>query len=234
MRYIIGIDEVGRGPLAGPIAVGAFLAPAGFRVSSVLRRRNGLPKLKDSKRLRAKARELWFTWLREESISSRGSRQPIAYAISRVYPKQIDRLNIYAAANLAAFKSFGRLLSDMDAMGRKGAEVKVYLDGGLYLKSKTAQASLTLCGYAGIRVKSVETIIKGDEKVTSIKLASIAAKVSRDRYMSLQHKKYPVYGFNRHKGYGTKEHFAAILKHGPCPIHRLTFLKKYNNISPKH
>lgn len=233
MRYIIGIDEVGRGPLAGPIAVGAFLAPAGFRVNPALRQRHGLPKLKDSKRLRAKARELWFKWLREESVSSRGSRQSIAYAVCRVYPKQIDRLNIYVAANLAAFKSFSKLLSGMNAVERREAEVRVYLDGGLYLKNKDVQAAIAGNRSCGIYIKCVRTVIAGDEKLASIKIASIAAKVSRDRYMSLQHKKYPVYGFAGHKGYGTRAHFIAISEHGPCPIHRLTFLKKYNNINPK-
>jgi ribonuclease HII len=225
MKYIIGIDEVGRGPLAGPIAVGVCLMPAGFRIKS------GPCKLRDSKRLSAKNREKWLCWLKSEIARCRGSQKiHLTYAISRVYQKQIDRINISASANLAAYKACRKVLKEIGAYKQRGIEVEIYLDGGLYIKSKNYQVLMIGQRFQGVRVKFVKTVIAGDEKITAVKLASITAKVSRDRYMESQHKKYPFYNFDRHKGYGTKEHLKAVRRYGPCPIHRLTFLNNYRKI----
>ena len=126
---------------------------------------------------------------------------------ARVYPRGIERMNISAAANLAAQRAFNRL----SAVHRLKPKTPVFLDGGLFL------------GNGGQR-KKAKTIIKGDEKLTAIKIASIVAKVHRDRFMCRLAKRYPSYGFEMHKGYGTKAHLRAIKKHGPSAAHRLTFV----------
>jgi ribonuclease HII len=234
MKYIIGIDEVGRGPLAGPIAVGACLMPAGFRIAPISGEKGRLVGLKDSKRLSAEKRELWFRWLKAKTRGRlRGKPCVTVYAISRVYPRQIDRINISKAANLAAYTSCRKVLEESGLLKNGKAEIRIYLDGGLYVRNKNKQASMVGEYCKGIRIKSIKTVVAGDRKFAAVKLASIVAKVSRDRYMAFQHKKYPLYGFKQHKGYGTKEHLAAVREYGPCPIHRLTFLRKYNNIKPK-
>ncbi len=200
-KYIIGIDEVGRGALAGPVAVAALAMPQQFKCVN--------PKnleLRDSKRLSPKQREIWFQYIKRES--------KIFYATATVLPKIIDKINISNAANLAATLAFNKLVNSktiVRLLTRRG--VGVYLDGGLRLNIKSQK----------LKVKS---IIRGDEKIPAISLASIVAKVSRDRKMLKLHNKYPKYGFDKHKGYGTKQHFMAIKKHGPSKIHRLTFLKK--------
>lgn len=196
-QYVIGIDEVGRGSLAGPVAVAAVALPQGTRFKSV----PPFKKLRDSKKLTALQRELWSRHL---------TRSPgLYYAVARVYPKTIDRINIAKAANLAAFRAYLRLKRHVS-----GVKIRmVYLDGGLFLGNGF------LSPFPGAR-----TIIKGDEKITAIMAASVIAKVSRDRLMRRLAKKYPAYGFEIHKGYGTKMHFSMVRKHGPSPAHRLTFL----------
>ncbi|MEK7193586.1 MAG: ribonuclease HII [Patescibacteria group bacterium] len=194
MKYIIGIDEVGRGSLAGPVAVAAASITRGLKL-----RNTPIGKLKDSKKLTPKKREAWFRYAKAHS--------DITYEIARVYPRSIEKINISNAANRAATKALGRLIKKL---GIKAGDCTVMLDGGLYLR--------------GVNVPKARTIIRGDERYPAIKLASIVAKVSRDRFMTKLAKKYPVYGFEIHKGYGTKAHFAAIKKHGPSKAHRLTFL----------
>ncbi|HOF50079.1 MAG TPA: ribonuclease HII [Candidatus Colwellbacteria bacterium] len=225
-QYIIGIDEVGRGPLAGPVCVAACLLPAEFKIKS------GPSKLKDSKRLSAAKRKEWCDWLCRES-AKREEGMFLIYATSRVYPRRIDKTNISRAANAAALKSCQKVLDELGRISPKKAEARVYLDGGLYLQSRSKQEALVGRGFGRTFIKSIKTIVAGDEKFAAVKLASIVAKVSRDKYMDLEHKKYPEYDFAKHKGYGTKEHLEAIRKAGPCPIHRLTFLKKYRNIKPE-
>lgn len=202
IKYVIGIDEVGRGPLAGPVVVAALAIKKGFNI----KRNKSLPKLKDSKKLSVKARELWFDYIKNS--------QKIFYKIARVYPKMIDRINISNAANLAACRACQKLIKDYKL---KPAEYSVLLDGGLYLKSLNFQ----------LKNKNliIKTIIKGDEKIPAIALASIAAKVSRDKLLKKYAEKFKNYRFDSHKGYGTKFHIKAIKKHGVAKIHRLTFLK---------
>ncbi len=194
---MIGIDEVGRGSLAGPVVVAAVAAPTGIR-----RQVSGVRKpLRDSKKLSPKRREEWFRFIQKHPH--------ITYAIARVYPRTIERINISRAANLAALRAFKRLTNRYQVSGIK---CQVYLDGGLYLGN-------------GNQPPYAKTVVRGDEKFNSIKLASIVAKVSRDWFMTRLAKKYPSYGFEIHKGYGTKAHFAAIRKYGPSEAHRLSFLK---------
>ena len=127
--------------------------------------------------------------------------------MGRVSPAVIDRINISCAANLAALRAFKKL-----AAGQKRPATRIFLDGGLFLGN--GRARLT-----------AKTVIKGDEKIKAIALASIVAKVSRDARMTRLHKKYPQYSLDIHKGYGTKVHSAAIRRHGPSEVHRHSFLK---------
>jgi ribonuclease HII len=199
-KYVIGIDEVGRGALAGPVVVAALAIPEKFRII----KKENFPKLKDSKKLSPRQREIWLGWIK--------SRSEIFYATAGVYPKVIDRINISRAAELAAGRAFKKLARKIGTVSAKRSEI--LLDGGLYLR-----------GFDFQKLKQ-KTIIKGDEKIPAISLASIAAKVFRDGIMRKKRGDYPEYGFSSHKGYGTKNHFCEIRKFGITKIHRLTFLKQ--------
>jgi ribonuclease HII len=214
-RYVIGIDEVGRGALAGPVVVAAVAVPTKLRIKNAELRVKGiknseflilnskLAKLKDSKKLSSKQREIWFDYIKNNS--------KIFYAVSSVSPKIVDKINISRAANLAA----GRALKKLIFINKLPfSKISVFLDGGLYL------------GISGFSKLKQKTIIKGDEKIPVISLASIAAKVTRDKRMREKCGKYPGYDFRAHKGYGTKMHFGEIRKNGIRGIHRLTFLGK--------
>ena len=203
MKYVVGIDEVGRGSLAGPVVVAAvaatLVAGSWYLVAGKPR-----GKLRDSKKLAPKRREEWFAYIK--------IHPQVSYAVARVYPRTIERINISRAANLAAARAYRRL---MVKRGGHIASRRIYLDGGLYIgKNK--------------HFPNARTIVRGDEKFTAIKLASIVAKVSRDRLMTRLAKKHPQYGFEMHKGYGTEAHFAALRKHGPSEAHRLTFISEYH------
>ena len=207
IKYIIGIDEVGRGPLAGPVVVAALAVPTKLRIKNAELRKNfKSAKLRDSKKLSLKQREIWFEYVKKHP--------KIFYAIASVSPKVIDKINISNAANLAATRAFQKLVNTYAIASvltkNNNVNVKIFLDGGLYLNKKYPRLSAS-------------TIIKGDEKIPVISFASIVAKVTRDRMMRKLHKKYPQYGFDKHKGYGTKKHFKAIRKHGLSPIHRKSF-----------
>lgn len=196
-KYIIGIDEVGRGPLAGPVFVVTAYLLKDFKI-----RNRELGRLADSKKLSPAARERWFRYFK--------NHPEIKFAVAKVSPQIIDKINISRAANLAALRAF-RKISNTYHLSPK--TYRIYLDGGLYL------------GNGKNRLPG-KTIIKGDEKITAIKIASIIAKVKRDALMNRLAKKYPRYGLEIHKGYGTRAHFVAIKKLGPSEIHRLTFLHK--------
>jgi len=256
-RYTIGIDEVGRGALAGPVTVAAILLPQNFsmkiRVYPRLNPRiSASAKLRDSKKLSPRQRELWFQYITQTNtnetrtntdgqrqfvlrrrptkpVSSlsrndarrllRGPRQSaIYYAVASVSPKVIDKIGISNAANLAASRATAKLLQYLTIVNYNSKiGIKIFLDGGLYLDKNISVNQRTHPRL------SASTIIKGDEKVPAIMLASIIAKVTRDRFMLKLHKKYPQYGFDKHKGYGTKFHIKAIKKFGLSPIHRQTF-----------
>ncbi|MDI6820634.1 MAG: ribonuclease HII [Patescibacteria group bacterium] len=196
-KYVIGIDEVGRGALAGPVLVAALALPKYFK-----RGESSFLLLKDSKKLSPSKREQWVKYLSE--------RQDIFFAISKVYPKKIDVLNVSKAANIAATRALMRLIYKNNIKPRS-----VFLDGGLYLNERAIKK-------INFKKKS-KTIKRGDEKINAIKLASIVAKVKRDCLMVKLHKKYPKYGFDIHKGYGTKKHQEAIERNGYSKAHRLSF-----------
>lgn len=211
----IGIDEVGRGCLAGPVTVSAAFVPAGFKEPA------GLPELRDSKLMTRLQREAWYDWVKNEGLS-RG----IAIAISSVSPRVVDRINISMAANLAAWRSVNKLLCFQNGIGAdlsrsKFAKAEIILDGSLYLKSRTFQKrgdfpSGPLCA---------RTVTGADRKFKEVKLAAIVAKVTRDAYMRRMAEKYPGYGFEAHKGYGTRAHLEAIRREGIIEgFHRKTFL----------
>lgn len=195
ITYTIGIDEVGRGALAGPVVVAAVALPKGFTPKLT-----GMPPLKDSKKLSSSQRNEWFDYLKSDPR--------VFYASARVYQKKIDKKNISRAANIAASKALDKLIKESSIK-----KFSVILDGSLYLASPN---------HKGLQSR---TIVRGDDKFTSIKFASIVAKVTRDEYMTKLHKKFPEYGFGKHKGYGTKLHKSMIRKHGVRDTHRLTFIK---------
>ncbi|MDE2019016.1 MAG: ribonuclease HII [Patescibacteria group bacterium] len=196
-KFIIGIDEVGRGALAGPVVVAAAAVAANFKTQGT---RHKLGMLRDSKKLTQKQREAWFAYLK--------GHPGIGFAVARIYPRGIERLNISSAANLAAKRACKRLIS---VLRPPSSVARIYLDGGLFLGSKQSQPP------------NAATLVKGDEKITAIKIASIIAKVHRDRLMCRLAKKYAAYGFDIHKGYGTKNHYAALKKFGISAVHRKTF-----------
>ena len=198
--FLIGIDEAGRGPLAGPISVGVF----SVNDKSLLKRFKGV---KDSKQLSEKQREEWFKRIKEESRVCRqsGNKSMIGYAVSFSSPKVIDERGLTYATKSA----LSRCLKKLEKGGFANIDAKVLLDGSLY---------------APKRYRYQETIIDGDAKEPIIALASICAKVLRDRKMKRLAKKFPGYGFEVHKGYGTKTHYRTIKRHGLSLIHRRSFL----------
>ena len=192
MEYLVGIDEVGRGPLAGPVAVGVLVMKENLKIFG---------KIRDSKKLSEKQREEWF-----EIICAERQRVALDFSVSFVSHIMIDKRGLAWALRTATARALTRLAIPTDSA--------IFLDGGLR---------------APEIFKNQKTIIKGDEKIPVIALASIVAKVTRDHLMIRMAEKYPQYGFERHKGYGTKEHFATIKKHGLCPIHRRSFLLKLHH-----
>ena len=199
IKYIIGIDEVGRGPLAGPVAVCSFL----MKDDSFLKNQkdNKLPKLKDSKKLSKKQREVWFEFLKRQKEEGNCD-----YAVSFISPQNIDKFGIAKCIQKALDQS---LLNLTKTNILETSYCKLMLDGGLK---------------APVEYVNQETIIKGDELYPVISLASIVAKVSRDAIMTKYGKEYPEYGFEKHSGYGTLSHYEAIKKYGQTPIHRKSFI----------
>lgn len=213
-KYIIGIDEVGRGALAGRVVVAAAMIPADLKIEKL--NKLNLP-FRDSKKLSPQQREFWLQQMKMNPA--------VKIAVAGVMAPVIDKINIAVAANRAAGRAFKKLMIE-----HQPENCQVFLDGGLYifdekkLRNKIRSISALAANWQS------KTVIRGDEKIPAVKLASIAAKVTRDRQMVRLHKKYPQYGFDIHKGYGTKKHFAAVRQHGPSEIHRLTFLKNYLKI----
>ena len=207
-KYIIGIDEVGRGPLAGPVAVCAFKMPILFNVKQFGKRR-------DSKKLTPEKREEIFCVLKKLRGNPRGGASAyrgstsgilgIDYCVSYESAKKIDAIGISRAIKNCLEKSLKKL-------NVKPHECQVLLDGGLKAPSI---------------YKNQKTIIKGDEKEWAIAFASIVAKVSRDALMCRLAKKYPKYCFEIHKGYGTKKHCELIRKCGLSNEHRKCFCKNF-------
>ena len=182
LKVVGGTDEAGRGPLAGPVVAAAVILPNDFPIEI----------LNDSKKMNQKDR------IKAEKVIK---EKAVAWSVTAVSHKTIDKINILNASLLAMKKCYEKIRD-------KGFEVSILLCDG----NKTPDVDCP-----------VEAIVKGDGKIPEIMAASILAKNHRDRLMVMAHEKWPQYGFNRHNGYPTKEHYEALGKYGPCPIHRLTF-----------
>ena len=183
MQVIAGVDEAGRGPLAGPVCAAAVILPFGLEI----------PGLNDSKKLTDKKRRELYDVIVEKAL---------AYGIALVDEKRIDEINILQATFEAMEQAMLQLRVRPDLVLVDGNRARVF-------------------------PYPVETVVKGDSLSANIAAASILAKVTRDRLMEKMAEEYPGYGFEIHKGYGTKAHYAAIEKLGPSEIHRRTFLKKF-------
>ena len=198
---MVGIDEVGRGPLAGPITLASICLPDNFQFSIF----NFL--IKDSKKLSKERRNEVFKIC--QKLKKEGK---IYYAVSSIRHSSIDKYGLAKCIKKGIERCLNKMQSTPTWVGVDCAlsQALILLDGGLKAPAK---------------YKDQKTIIKGDEKVKIIALASIIAKVSRDRHMRRLAKKFPEYGFEIHKGYGTKLHLDMIKKYGPCEIHRKTFCR---------
>ncbi|MDD4989991.1 MAG: ribonuclease HII [Candidatus Pacebacteria bacterium] len=195
-KVVFGVDEVGRGPLAGPVIAAAITVPQFLIFNFKFLNNAQISKFqnRDSKKLSVKQREEIYNFLKQNPR--------VKWGIGKVSEKVIDKINILQATKLAMEKAVLAL------------EKKIGKKAGLLL----------IDGNFGIGIdRPQKSIIKGDEKVFLISLASIVAKVERDRLMQKMHKKYPQYGFDKHKGYGTKIHMATLAQYGPCEIHRASF-----------
>jgi ribonuclease HII len=192
-HIIAGIDEAGRGPLAGPVVSAAVILPRDFACEGVT----------DSKKLSEKKRETLFPLIK---------RQALAVGIGMADNKEIDRINILQASLLSMKRAVADLACAPNLLHPAlGPEFSLpdflLVDGKFTINMDLPQLA----------------IVKGDSKSISIAAASIIAKVTRDRFMAKLHKAYPQYNFIRHKGYPTKAHKQAIIEYGPCPVHRTTF-----------
>ena len=181
--FVCGIDEAGRGPLAGPVVAGAVILPKNHKI----------PYLNDSKQLSEKKREALYDQIMEEAI---------AVAVGIASPERIDEINILQA-------TYEAMRTAIDGLSVKP---QILLNDAVIIPNVDIPQ---------------EKIIKGDAKSLSIAAASIIAKVTRDRMMKAYHELFPEYGFDGHKGYGSKEHIEVIKRQGPSSIHRKTFIKNF-------
>jgi ribonuclease HII len=179
--HIAGIDEAGRGPLAGPVVAACVVLPAGHRIVG----------LNDSKQLEAADRERLDAEVRAAAL---------AFAVAQSSPARIDEINILEATREAMLRALARVAA------RVPVEL-VLVDGNCPIATTLPQ----------------RTLVGGDGLSENIAAASILAKVARDAMMVAMHARHPQYGFDKHKGYGTPEHFDALRAHGPCPEHRRSF-----------
>ena len=182
VKLLCGVDEAGRGPLAGPVCAAAVMLPQNCVIEG----------LNDSKKLSEKKRDALYDEILKRAVS---------YGIAFATVEEIEEHNILGATFLAMNRAIARLDP----------------------KPELALIDGNRC--TGIQIPS-RCIVGGDGKCADIAAASVLAKVTRDRYMLQMAEQYPEYGFEKHKGYGTKAHYAAIREHGPSPIHRPSFLRK--------
>ena len=183
LHVICGVDEAGRGPLAGPVCAAAVILPKHLQI----------PGLNDSKKLTDKKRRELFPVIQQQAI---------AYGIGLASEAEIDEINILQATFLA--------------MRRALEQLTVLPEIALIDGNRETDFGLP-----------VKTVVKGDSLSANIAAASVLAKVTRDNIMVELAQQYPEYGFEIHKGYGTKAHYEALRTYGPCPIHRRSFLKKF-------
>ncbi len=183
VQLICGVDEAGRGPLAGPVCAAAVILPRDLQI----------PGLTDSKKLTDKKRRELFPVIQEQAV---------AYGIGLASEQEIDEINILQATFLAMRRALDQLSVRPDL---------ALIDG-----NRETDFGLP-----------VKTVVKGDSLSANIAAASILAKVTRDNIMIQLSEQYPEYGFEVHKGYGTKAHYAALTEHGASPVHRRSFLKKF-------
>ena len=184
-KLVAGVDEVGRGPLAGPVVCAAVIMPTDDIIDGIT----------DSKKLSEKKREYFAEMIKEKAI---------AYKIFSIDEKTIDKINILNAVKTCMEGAVNNLKILPDAVIVDGLDVGLNLNAG-----------------------TVEYVVKGDLKSYTVGCASIIAKVYRDNLMKEYAKRFPEYGFEKHKGYGTKEHIDKIREIGPCEIHRRTFIKNF-------
>lgn len=177
-KLVAGVDEAGRGPLAGPVVVAAVILPLELYI----------PKINDSKKLSASTREKLYKTIMEQAVAVRSAI---------IDQRTIDELNIYRATVLGMHTVIEALRPQPEHVLIDAVEISAAMP--------------------------THSLIRGDALSASIAAASIVAKVERDRLMVEYDSQYPQYGFARHKGYGTKEHLAAVAKYGPCPLHRRSF-----------
>ncbi len=202
--FFIGLDEVGRGSLAGPIIVCAcWIKPDDFE---------NLPHdIKDSKKLTQNNRHQIFEKTKNMCLSS----------CAACSPHEIDKFGLSIANNLAIYRSLHCLLNKINFGLKKKKKFYIYIDGNIYpdfCKISTVKNFLY-----NLPTNKINTVVKGDNKIVSISLASIIAKVTRDNLMQIYDKSYPFYDFKKNVGYGTKFHLEMIKKHGICNIHRRSF-----------
>lgn len=216
-KIIIGIDEVGRGCLAGPVTVAAVAFPEGHIFSpplSLRRQINGRRRrlqFRDSKALNADQRRALFDWLKNQP--------EFYYSLAHIPPEIIDQINIYQACCLGATNAYLSLMSFLKKEEINFTISRLLLDGGLKINNLPKSHYLS--------------VIRGDQKYNVIKFASIVAKVNRDQILVELAERHPQYGLAKHKGYGTPEHLEALKRHGPCAIHRKSFLKNVLTFTPK-
>lgn len=245
-KYVVGVDEVGRGPLAGPVVACAVIMPKDWDV----------PGINDSKKL---------TENRRNELALKIKDRSVAIGLGFVNSKKIDRFNIRNATKMAMIIAVRRCIENFQEQGYgsdeikdyetknvdlpaienrsretgagmtfdvdsnedldkalKKSRIKILIDGDMEIPIEQLEADFEKDGF----VISQETVIKGDSKSLAIGAASIVAKVARDEFMKEYSKRAPEFGFEKHKGYGTKAHYEAISSYGLSPIHRKTFLKK--------
>lgn len=245
-KYVVGVDEVGRGPLAGPVVACAVIMPKDWDV----------PGINDSKKL---------TENRRNELALKIKDRSVAIGLGFVNSKKIDRFNIRNATKMAMIIAVRRCIENFQEQGYgsdeikdyetknvdlpaienrsretgagmtfdvdsnedldkalKKSRIKILIDGDMEIPIEQLEADFEKDGF----VISQETVIKGDSKSFAIGAASIVAKVARDEFMKEYSKRAPEFGFEKHKGYGTKAHYEAISSYGLSPIHRKTFLKK--------
>ena len=190
-KFICGIDEAGRGPLAGPVVVGAAVMP----------RDSKLEWVNDSKKVTEKRREILYDRITEEAL---------AWGVGIISEKEIDELNILNATKKGLHLALGEVIEK--------------------LKQKPDIVIVDALREIDTFEIPCQSIIKGDATCYSISCASILAKVTRDRIMREWNEVYPMYDFEKNKGYGTAEHIKALKQYGPCPIHRRTFIKHFVNV----